>query len=427
MKQNKRILNKIPLAPFIKGEYLVYNIKLQTFFSQKVKPIILGNIASGRNYLSIIYLNLCKKAIPPFQRGLGGFVFLLLFVFSMESCMDDDRIIKPLRTYQEKGVFILNEGNFTYSNASLSYYKPDSNIVLNDVFYNTNELPLGDVAQSMCIQDSLAYIVLNNSGKVYVINKNTFNYVGKITGLTSPRHMLIINPAKAYISDLYSGSISIVDPLTYAIIGEISTGHHKSTEQMLFWQNKVYTNCWSYDNKILVIDATTDAIVDSITVGKQPNSMVIDKNNHLWVLSDGGFPGSSYGQENASLSKIDLATNELVKTFTFTDMDASPTHMQINASKDSIFYIYGNWGTTLSNSGVHVMSITDNQLPQPPIIQQVNCIFYALGIDPETHEIYVSNAKDYSQNGEIYRCSPNGTPKDTIDVGITPGFFYFDN
>lgn len=340
--------------------------------------------------------------------------------------MDDDAIRNStyLNTEQKSGVYVINEGNFMYSNASLSYYTPDSNSVFNDVFYNSNALPLGDVAQSMSIHDSLAYVVINNSGKIYIINKNTFKYVAKITGLTSPRNICFINDAKAYVSDLYAKKISIIDPQINTIIGEIDILEHHS-EQMIAYKSKVYVACWSYDDKILVINADNDQIIDSIKVGKQPNSMVLDKNNRLWVLSDGGFPGSSFGQEKASLSQIDLTNNKVIKTFEFNDIEASPSHLQMNQEGDSLYYIYGNWGTSLSNAGVFALSIEDTDLSQTAIIPQTSGLFYSLGFDKIKSEIYISNAKDYSQRGEVYRFTSTGTAIDTFEVGINPGNFCF--
>ena len=361
-------------------------------------------------------------------------VALLIISLLLSSCMDDDAIrdFEKLNTHQTSGLFIINEGNFTYSNASLSYYNPQSKTVLNNIFYKTNALPLGDIAQSMCIHDSLAYIVINNSGKIFIINKNTFKYVAKITGLSSPRYIHFVNDNKAYVSDLYSKSITIVDPSSNAITGSIDLNNHRAdfeqhnSEQMIAYQNKVYVSCWSYDNKILVINSDSDTVEDSITVGKQPNSIVLDKNNRLWVLSDGGFSGSSYEQEKASLCQIDLSNHTILKRFEFDNIDASPSHLQTNGAKDSLFFIYGNWGTSLPNAGVFCMSINASDLPESPLIPQTTGIFYSLAVDKRQSNIYISNAKDYAQNGEIYRFTNTGFALDTFKVGINPGQFCFD-
>ena len=365
------------------------------------------------------------------QPSAISYVLLAISIFALffQSCMNDDSLHDFERLSQnntEEGIFIVNEGNFMYSNASLSYYNPKTKAITNDVFYKTNALPLGDVAQSITINDSIAYVVLNNSGKIYIINTKTFKYTGKITGLTSPRYIHLINESKAYVSDLYAKAISIIDLQTNTIIGHISTGNIESTEQMQQLGKYVYVACWSYSNKILKIDTEMDAIVDSLTVTKQPNSLRIDKNNMLWGLSDGGFSGSSYGQDTSALTKIDLQSFTVSKVFKFKEFDASPSKLQMNSTKDSLFFIYNDWGgASVSNSGIYAMSISDSELPENPVIAQANRLIYALGIS-QNSDIYISDAKNYSQAGTVYCYNSNFTAVDTFDVGIAPNCFGFD-
>lgn len=53
------------------------------------------------------------------------------------------------------GLFIANEGNFMYGNASLSYYDPASKRVENQIFHLANAYDPGDVAQSMTIRNGI--------------------------------------------------------------------------------------------------------------------------------------------------------------------------------------------------------------------------------------------------------------------------------
>ncbi|HEX7584340.1 MAG TPA: DUF5074 domain-containing protein [Prolixibacteraceae bacterium] len=323
------------------------------------------------------------------------------------------------------GVYIVNQGNFMYGNSSLSFYNSETKRVYNDLFQARNGAPLGDVAQSMSIWGNLGFIVVNNSGKIYVVDSRTAEFKGSISGLSSPRYIHFINSEKAYITDLYAKKITIINPHSFQITGQILVNNSKSefnqhdTEQMVQYKNLVFTNCWSYDNKILVIDSNTDQLVDSIEVFKQPNSLVIDKENKIWVMTDGGFEGSPYGYEQPALLKIDAETREIERSFRFVLGD-HPINLCLNPTKDSIFFL---------NRHVWKMAITDKRLPELPFITS-NYVdayggFYSLAIDPVSSEIYVGDAIDHRQNGIIYRYAPSGKLVDKFKVGISPGNFAF--
>ena len=329
------------------------------------------------------------------------------------------------------GVIILNEGNFMYGNSSLSYYNPQTGKLINDVFYRQNGIPLGDVAESAEVFAGELFIVLNNSGKVVAVNLGkypalkAFDFTHKVTGLTSPRYIHFFNETKAYISDLYAKQIYIVDPSIYEVKNTIPVNNHNPdfyqhpTEQMIAYKDFIFTNCYSFDNKILVINSKTDRVVDSIEVLPQPNSMVIDKNHKLWVLCDGGYQGSSYGDGKPGLIRIDPETRTVEKIFIM-NADHWPSELTINSGKDTIYYI---------NRDVWRMSVVDGSLPATPFITAKDGkgtkLFYSLGVNPANSEIYVGDAIDHVQNGVVYRFSSDATPLDTMKVGIIPGFFYF--
>jgi hypothetical protein len=320
------------------------------------------------------------------------------------------------------GVFIVNEGQFLSNNASISYFNPETDSLYNQVFYRANGVPLGDVAHSMLIMGQDAWIVVNNSGKIYRVGSRDMAYKGKITGLTSPRYILIEDSGtgspKAYVSDLYSGYVTVVDPLEGTRLDSIKfsrSGERLSSEQMVLHNGSLYVACWSYGRQILVIDTSTGRITDSIPVGLQPNSMAVDRDDYLWVLSDGGYPFSPVSQEKASLTRVNMKTRVAETMKVWDDIILSPSDLCTGKNGDSLYFL---------SEGVYRVS-RDMEGFDRPLVPARGRQFYSLGIDPSNGTVYVGDAVDYQQDGWVYRYRPDGTSIDSFRVGVNPGYFCF--
>jgi YVTN family beta-propeller protein len=351
---------------------------------------------------------------------LNPFCLLLLALLSsLAGCMKDDQWVREHMQQAEMnlasgGVFVVNEGNFMYGNATLSFYDTLRKEVQNDLFFRVNGLPLGDVAQSMSIWKSSGYIVVNNSGKIYIIDTTTGKYTGKITGLTSPRYMHFVNNEKAYISDLYAGKITIVNPASNTVTGVIPCPSHPSTEEMVQVGDKLFVTCWSGDKTVLVIDIGKDQVETEIPTGDQPSGIVKDCYGKIWVLCQ-AYPGSLSGS-NPILQRIDPVTEKVDLSLVFA-AGTKPVKLTIDGTGNTLWYLSGN--------EVFKMSVLSQSLPDKPFLSLNTKLLYGLGIDPSNGDIYASDALDYQQPGWILRFDKSGVQKDRFKSGIIPGKFYF--
>ncbi|HQO50237.1 MAG TPA: DUF5074 domain-containing protein [Bacteroidales bacterium] len=343
------------------------------------------------------------------------FIVTVAMIFSCTKTPVDEPI-----EYENKlgnGFYVLNEGNFTYGNASMSYYQSDSSKMLQQVFYNRNDVPLGDVAQGMTFWGDYAFVIVNNSGIVWAINAETAKIVSKLSGLHSPRYMIVIDANKSYISDFQMKGITVVNTSTLQAQGTILTG--KTTERMVLYQDKVFVANWSNynqtstNNTIQVIDVIRDKLTDSIVVTKEPNSMVLDKFGKLWVLCSGGY----LNEEQPALYKINTTNLAIESVFTFQNINSSPNQLTINASSDTLYFI---------NNNIYRMPVDATSLPEHAFVDRKNRNFYHLAVDPNTSEVLATDAGNYLQSGYVFRFKPDGTIIDSLAAGIIPGFIGFN-
>lgn len=308
-----------------------------------------------------------------------------------------------------KKVYIVNEGNFMVGNSSVSLYDPGTSQCIENFYQTQNSSStLGDVAQSLSYINSDFYIVVNNSNKIVVCD-GQFKNKAIINGFTSPRYILPVSNSKAYVSDLYSNTIHIVNLNSNSITGSISCPGW--TEKMALVYSKVFaTNIKR--NYTYIINITNDQKTDSVLVGPGAGDIVVDKNDKVWVLSAGNKTASIV----PSLKKINPLTNTIESTLDFT-LNDSPVNLCLNKTKDTLYFL---------NAGICKMPIASTSLPASPFIPKGNKVFYGLGINPNDYTIYASDALDYIQKSVIYIYDSNGNQKSFFNAGINSGNFYFE-
>ena len=346
----------------------------------------------------------------------------IALAISITSCKKDNPespTSSSIAPSYNNGVFIINQGPFQTGTGTVSFYSRSSSTVSNDIFQSKNSYPLGNVVQSMAIYNSRGYIVVNNAGKVEVVDENSFASNGEITGLTNPRYFLGINNSKGYISQWNStgaGSIKVINLTTNTITANIPTGF--GAENMLKLGNAVYVACsggFGNDSVLTVIDATADTVVKNINVGANPNCIQSDANGKIWVLCAGQY-NSTYSSlvKTGSLYRINPTTNTVELSLSFSSTTSQPANLVINNTQTMLYYTY--------NGGVYSQDITSTSLN---MVTKIGRSFFSLGIDPTNNYIYAADAGNNISNGKVVRYNPTGIVVDSFSVGVIPGNFCF--
>lgn len=333
---------------------------------------------------------------------LFGFTSLLLL---LGACSRNDKPKQKDSIAQTAGtkVLVLCEGNFQWNNADFDVYVPDSQKTYSAVFASQNQgFNLGDVLQSGLVTDSFIYLVLNNSGKIVVLNRHDYTLNSEIKGFKSPRFAYLENN-QLLVSDLYDNQLAIAD------LGSKSIAYHLPAWGWTESICKVPSGAAvaSYNGKIYWIDHNFTAVVDSTDVHKNTSELVLDKNNKLWALA--GDSGKLF------LSRINASNYQVEKVFVI-EATGAATRLAISNPLDSLYFI-GN--------GIMAMSVDAQFAPTSVIYSEKSSNFYGLGVDPFSGNIYVSNAKDFVSKGEVLVLSSSGKFINRFNTGINPSGFLF--
>jgi YVTN family beta-propeller protein len=347
----------------------------------------------------------------------GGFLFV--------SCNNDDDASPdtPQGVY-DNGVLVLNQGGFGLGNASVSFVT-DSLTIQNNIFASNNPgTVLGDTGQDIGLEGDRAYIVLNASNKIEVVNRYTFAQITKIDmGLENPRYIEFHN-GRAYVTNWGSGFdatddyVAIIDLATNTVTGTIPVA--EGPERIIEENNKLYVSHYGgfgQGNSVSVINLSTNTVEATIATGDLPEFMV-EENNRLYVLSEGITAWEEGDIETEGrLQVINLDNNQVISTLTF-PAGQHPTNLVEEDGK--LYYTVG--------AGIYSMNLNATALPTTPLFTTVDQDVYGVySFEVEDGLIYVGDAGNYSANGHVLIYSLTGALQETFEVGVIPAGFYFND
>ena len=370
-------------------------------------------------------------------------LWLLLPLFLLAACNRDEPVI-PSTPQQVifpdpdvgeiKGFFLLNEGNMGSNKASLDYFDYETGIYHRNIFAERNPgivKELGDVGNDIQIHGERLYAVINCSHFIEVMDVNTAKHIG-IVSIPNCRY-IVFKGKYAYVSS-YAGPVQIdpnarlgyvakVDTETLQVVGECIVGYQP--EEMVIAGDKLYVansggyRAPNYDRTVSVIDLNSFTEIKKIDVAINLHRLELDRYGNIWV--------SSHGDHDHIPSKtfvIDSRTDEVIDEF---DLPNS----NMTRSGDSLYvYSGGESYTTVQRTPEYAVIdtrtrkiVTRNYIKDGT--EKDIRTPYGTAVNPETKEIFVTDARDYVTPGQLHCYSPEGIRKWSVTTGDIPAHIVF--
>lgn len=370
------------------------------------------------------------------------YLSLLLLLALLPGCRKE---LPVLRSEQEiityptdpqdiEGFFLLNEGNMGSNKCTIDFFSARGGYYLRNIYPESNPSivkELGDVGNDIQIHDGKLYVVVNCSHFVEVMDARTARHLGSVN-ITNCRY-ITFNGDKAYVSS-YAGPVQIdpearpgkvveFDTNTLQITREVVVGYQPEDLEIaggkLYVANSGGYRYPNYDRTVSVIDLESFQVVNTIDVAINLNQMEKDSKGNLYVISRGDY----YGQ-GSDIYVIDTATG------TVTGNLGIPAN-RMWMDDDRLYILSSEWSYTAGNNetGYRIYDTKQGKTVSERFItdgtEKDIRLPYGIAINPETKEIYVSDATDYVTPGYLYCFTPEGTKQWSVRTGDIPAHFAF--
>ncbi len=358
------------------------------------------------------------------------------------SCSNDDPVLpEPEGTVVEgatpgdggafRGFYVLNEGNMGANKCTLDYYSFRNATYTRNIYSaaNPNEiLELGDAGSDLAVYGDYLYIVVSGSHKVEVLDAATAKKVAQIN-ISSPRN-IAFSGDYAYVTswvggDGDNGSLVRFSTRDFVKIDSVSVG--RMPEGLTVYDSQIFVaNTGDYENPeyknyISVVDVAPFAFKGNISAPVNLQYISFDSYNRLWVSSRGNYndkpscladfvkrDGAWYRGSGVQepISNMSVTGTEILYIGTTYDAQWNPSYTYGTIDLGAESYVKG---------GSFITDGSEKDIKTP----------YALAVNPDTHAIVVTDAKNYVSSGTVYYYSHDGKLQWKVTAGDIPGHIAF--
>lgn len=368
---------------------------------------------------------------------------VLLFFSLLLSCRGAEEIVPSTgadtggaeQLASVRGFYVLNEGNMGSNKCTLDWFDYSTGIYHKNIYAERNPgvvQELGDVGNDIGVYGSKLYAVINCSHFVEVMDTRTAHHRTQIA-IPNCRY-LAFGGRYVYVTS-YAGPVQVdpnarlgyvarVDTATLQVVDTCTVGYQP--EQMALYGGKLYVansggyRVPNYDRTVSVIDVETFRVIKTINVAPNLQCMAVDAHRGLVYVSSRG----DYADINSAIYVIDAHSDEVVKeiplpcsamTLQGDSLYVISRRMSWDDDEKPVSYILYDLGLEKVVTESFITDGTDADITMP----------YGIAVNPENGDILVTDAKDYVTPGRLNCYTRVGVRRWAVTTGDIPGHIAF--
>ena len=321
-------------------------------------------------------------------------------------------------------VFILCEGLWQANNADITAYKSDSMSCTGEYYLKQNGQYLGDTGQDILYHDGHLYVSVYGSSylaKLDLDGRELARY--SFSAEEGQPRYLVADGDYIYVT-LYSGKVAKMKAADLSVVDYVSVG--MNPEDIVIYKGKllVANSGWGYDNTVTVIDVATFDSIASITVEWNPQQFVV-AGDSVYLLANGQYDENWNCDYPVQSINVDEGTSRTI------------TNATRAVAYDGTLYLCHSttdWATyetvnTFFTYDVEKATVNRNSFLQGDVAEVTSNSVYMMEVNPKNGELYIGlSGNKFVSSGMVHRFSNDGVLIHRFDVrGANPNQAAFLN